>query len=92
MGDNAGTAVQGYLSPLGKPLGKGLETASKPLGGIVEPTVGTVMRAGEAFGETTNVGFGNKEGGPKAAGEKEQAKLKEGLGGKEEGGDNPLGL
>ena len=64
MGNSVGDKVGSVLSPVGKPVGKGLETVSKPLGGIIDPTVGTIMRAGEGFGNQVNVGFGNKGGGP----------------------------
>ncbi len=64
MGNAIGDKVSSTLSPVGKPVGKGLETISKPLGGIIDPTVGTILKAGEAFGNQANVGFGNKGGGP----------------------------
>ena len=92
MGNKAGDAIEGTLQPVGKYVGKGLETVSKPLGGVIDPLVGGLMRSGEAFGNQANVGFGNKDGGPAKAGEKEAAELKKGIGGKEESGDNPLGL
>ena len=87
-----GDKIQGGLSPLGKPLGKGLETVAQPIGGIVNPLVGGLMRSGEAFGDTVGVGFGNKEGGPAAQQEAEGQRMKEQVGGKEQNADNPLGL
>lgn len=62
MGNSAGEWVQGKLNPVGQYAGKGFETIGKPVGGIVDPLVGGVMRSGEAFGETVGVGYGNKEG------------------------------
>ena len=92
MGNAVGDKVQSTLSPVGAPLGKGLGTVSKPLGGIVEPIVGGIMKGGEGFGEMVGVGFGNKEGGPAKAGDAEQARLKQGEGNSLQTGDNPLGL
>jgi hypothetical protein len=67
MGNAAGDAIEGSLKPVGNYVGKGLETITKPLGhGIIDPIVGGIMRAGEAFGNQANVGFGNKEGGRKS--------------------------
>ncbi|ETN39225.1 uncharacterized protein HMPREF1541_05448 [Cyphellophora europaea CBS 101466] len=91
-GNAAGDKVESVLSPVGKPLGKGLETAGKPIGGLVEPIVGGISKAGETFGNEMSIGFGNKEGGPAKQQEAEAAKMKEPLGGKEQTGDNPLGL
>lgn len=65
---------------------------SKPVGSLVDPLVGGVMRAGETFGNETGVGFGNKEGGPAKQQEAEAEKMKTPLGGKEQNADNPLGL
>ena len=92
FGNAAGDKIQSGLSPLGKPLGKGLEQVGKPVGSVVDPLIGGVMRTGEAFGTQAGVGFGNKEGGPKAQEEAEGKKMKEPFGGKEQTGDNPLGL
>lgn len=92
MGTAAGDKIQGALSPVGQYTGKGLETAAKPLGGVVEPTVGGLMKSGRAYGHELGVGFGNEDGGPAKQQEAEGQKLKEGLGGKEQNADNPLGL
>ena len=92
MGNSVGDKVSGVLKPVGGPVGKGLETVTKPLGGIIDPLLGGIMRSGEAFGEQAGVGYGNKEGGPAKAGEAELEKLKKGEGGQEQTGDNPLGL
>jgi hypothetical protein len=50
------------------------------------------MRGGKGWGETLGVGYGNAEGGPAKAEEAEHQRMKEDLGGKEQTGDNPLGL
>jgi len=92
LGNTAGEQIQSVLSPVGDIAGKGLGTAGKPLGGVVDPVVGGVMRSGKAFGEQLGVGYGNHEGGPAAAEEKEAKRMKEPFGGKEQNADNPLGL
>lgn len=91
-GNSAGDKIQGALSPVGNYAGKGLETVSKPVGSLVDPLLGGVMRAGEAFGTQANVGYGNKEGGPAKQADAEGQKMKEPIGGKDQTGDNPLGL
>jgi hypothetical protein len=80
------------MAPVGNTVGKGLETAGKPVGGLVEPLVGGVMKSGEGFGDAVGVGFGNKEGGPAKQQEAEHQRMKEPFGGKEQNADNPLGL
>ena len=80
------------MAPVGTTVGTGLETAGKPIGGIVDPLLGGLMRSGEAFGDQVGVGYGNKEGGPAKQQEAEGERLKAGLGGKEQTGENPLGL
>lgn len=50
------------------------------------------MKGGKAFGEQAGVGFGNAEGGPAAAAEKEGERMKQPVGGEEQTADNPLGL
>ena len=92
MGNAVGDKVHSTLSPVGNTVGKGLETAGKPLGGIISPLLGGVMRTGEAFGTQANVGFGNKEGGPTKQAEAEGERMKQPVGGQEQTGDNPLGL
>ena len=77
---------------MGKYAGKGFETVSAPVGALVDPLVGGVMKVGETFGNEVNVGYGNKEGGPAKQREAEGQKMKEPLGGKEQNADNPLGL
>ncbi|KAL8739528.1 MAG: hypothetical protein Q9184_008591, partial [Pyrenodesmia sp. 2 TL-2023] len=51
-GNSIGSTVQSGLSPVGKPLGKGLETVASPVGGLVEPLVGGIMKSGKGFGDT----------------------------------------
>jgi len=92
MGNNAGDKVQSMLSPVGKYTGKGLGMVGSPVGGIVDPLLGGIMKGGKAFGEQAGVGFGNAEGGPGKAAEAEAERMKEPFGGKEQDADNPLGL
>jgi hypothetical protein len=92
FGNAAGDKIQAGLAPVGKYAGKGLETVSAPVGSLIDPLVGGVMRTGEAFGEQANVGFGNKEGGPAKQAEAREKEAKEPFGGKEQNADNPLGL
>ena len=92
MGNSAGDKIQSTLNPVGQYAGKGLEKAAGPVGGIVDPLVGGVMRSGKGFGEQTGVGFGNAEGGPGKAAEAEGERMKQPVGGQEQTADNPLGL
>ncbi|KAL2428471.1 hypothetical protein ABEF91_008659 [Exophiala dermatitidis] len=92
LGNAAGDKVEGVLSPVGKHAGPVLETAGKPLGGVLGPTVGGVMNFGKGWGEQMGVGFGNHEGGPAKAQEAEEKRMKEPFGGKEQNAENPLGL
>ena len=92
MGNNFGGKVGNVLSPVGKHAGPVLEKGAGPVGAIVDPLVGGVMKSGKGFGETLGVGYGNAEGGPAKAQEAEHARMKEQFGGKEQTGDNPLGL
>ena len=59
LGNSAGGYIQSGLAPVGNTLGKGLGTAGKPVGGLVEPLVGGITKSGKAFGEATGVGAGN---------------------------------
>lgn len=90
-GNNIGSAIEEKLSPVGNVAGKGLEQVGRPVGGIVDPLVGGVMRSGGAFGEALGVGSGNMDK-KKAAEAAEREKMKKEIGGKEQTGDNPLGL
>ncbi|OQU96289.1 hypothetical protein CLAIMM_02394 [Cladophialophora immunda] len=92
LGDRAGEKVESVLSPVGKYVGPGLEKAAGPIGGIVDPTVGSVLRMGKGWGEQLGVGYGNHEGGPAKQEEAEGQRMKEPFGGKEQNADNPLGL
>ena len=76
------------MSPVGKPLGKGLSTIASPVGGLVEPLVGGVMKAGDAHGGAAGVGAGNME----HRNREEEEERKKPYGGKEQTGENPLGL
>jgi hypothetical protein len=87
-GNAAGDKIESGLSPVGKPLGKGLETIARPVGGVVDALVGGVMRFGSAHGEIAGVGAGNMDKKKEMADEK----MKEPIGGKDQTADNPLGL
>ncbi|KAL8778403.1 MAG: hypothetical protein Q9213_007429 [Squamulea squamosa] len=80
--------VSSTLSPVGKPLGKGLETVASPVGGLVEPLVGGLMKSGKGFGDTVGVGAGNQDHKKYEEAEQERAPV----GGKEQTAGNPLGL
>lgn len=84
--------MQSKLNPVGQYAGKGFETVGKPIGGIVDPIVGGIMRGGETFGDNMGVGYGNKDGGPAKQQEAEGEKLKQPTAGEEQTADNPLGL
>merc|ERR1712230_315369 len=92
MGNNIGGKIEDTLSPVGKYAGKGFEKAAQPIGGVVDPTVGGIMRMGKGFGDQFGVGFGNEGGGPAKQQEAEHENLKKGLGGNEQNASNPLGL
>lgn len=92
FGNSAGEKIQGALNPVGQYAGKGFETVARPVGGVVDPTVGGVMRMGKGFGDQFGVGFGNEGGGPAKQQEAEHENLKKGLGGNEQNASNPLGL
>lgn len=87
-GNAAGNKVESTLSPIGRPLGKGFETVTKPVGGVVDALVGGLMRSGAAYGDVAGVGAGNLD--KKKA--EERAERYEDVGGKEQSGENPLGL
>ncbi|EXJ91353.1 hypothetical protein A1O1_04465 [Capronia coronata CBS 617.96] len=92
FGNKAGDKVEGMLSPVGKYTGPALQKAGGPIGGLVDPTIGGVMRMGKGWGEQVGVGFGNHEGGPAKQEEAEAQRMKEPVGGKEQNAENPLGL
>ncbi|KAL9018990.1 MAG: hypothetical protein Q9185_003732 [Variospora sp. 1 TL-2023] len=87
-GNTAGSKIESGLSPVGKPLGKGLETVAAPVGGLVEPLVGGVMRSGQGFGDTVGVGAGNQD----AKKREEMERERKPVGGQEQTAGNPLGL
>lgn len=87
-GNAAGNKVESTLSPIGRPVGKGLETVTKPVGGVVDAVVGGLIRSGAAYGEVAGVGAGNMD---KKKAEEEAERHAE-VGGKEQTGENPLGI
>ncbi len=87
-GNSLGNKIESGLSPVGKPLGKGLEVVGRPVGGLVEPIVGGLLKSGGAYGEAMDVGAGNTD---KRKAE-EKAERHAPVGGKEQTGENPLGL
>jgi len=76
------------MSPVGKPLGKGLSAIGSPVGGLVEPLVGGLTKSGAAFGGVAGVGAGNME----HKNREEEEERKKPYGGKEQTGENPLGI
>lgn len=91
-GNNFGNSIESTLSPVGNVMGKGFETVGKPVGGIVEPLLGGVMRSGGAFGSAVGVGSGNMDKKNAAAAEESEKLKNMEMGGKEQTGENPLGL
>ena len=87
-GNSAGDKVESILSPVGKPLGKGLGMVGSPIGGVVDPLVGGLMRSGGAFGEVAGTGAGNMDKKKEA----EEEERKKPFGGQEQNAENPLGL
>lgn len=87
-GNAAGNKLESALSSIGRPVGKGFETVTKPVGGVVDALVGGVMRGGATYGEIAGVGAGNMD---KKKAEEKAERHKE-VGGKEQTGENPLGL
>ena len=69
-------------------MGKGFQIVTKPVGGVVDAVVGGLIRSGAAYGEVAGVGAGNMD--KKKA--EEKAERHEEVGGKEQTGENPLGL
>ncbi|KAK4691080.1 hypothetical protein P7C71_g5845, partial [Lecanoromycetidae sp. Uapishka_2] len=53
FGNSAGDKIQGTLGKVGQPVGKGLEYAAAPVGGIVEPLVGGLFKAPQNFGQAS---------------------------------------
>lgn len=71
---------------MGQPVGKGLGTVARPVGGLVEPVVGGLMKSGKGFNDM----FKEEYGKPTSGEVKEE--LAKGEGGEEQTGENPLGL
>ncbi|KAI9741197.1 MAG: hypothetical protein M1834_002910 [Cirrosporium novae-zelandiae] len=97
-GARASQKISKTLSPVGKPLGTVFEKTTQPVGALVGSTVGGVFKAGEAWGGVLGVGCGNEDlkrldEREEKRKEREWEKLRgEGFGGKEQTGENPLGL
>lgn len=68
---------------MGGPVGKGLETAAKPVGGIVEPVVGGLFKAPQTFGHASDHA---------AKQEAQQKEDERPIAGEEMTAENPLGL
>ena len=82
-GNAAGEKIQGALGKVGGPVGKGFETAAKPIGGVVEPVLGGLFRAPEAFGHAAD---------SDAKAKKQDEEDHRPIAGEEQTADNPLGL
>lgn len=95
-GNSAGSKIESTLSPVGNPVGKGLATAVAPVGNIIGAVVDNgLMQAGRTAGGMTGKGAGglDTEGTRKGWEEvKEEKRLEEEIGGREQTGENPLGL
>ena len=99
-GGKAGDKIESTLGTVGKPLGDGLASVGKPVGSIVGSVVDNgIMAGGRAAGGMAGRGAGalytqgQKEGWDEVkAGKKEQEEAAKGFGGKEQTGENPLGL
>lgn len=90
-GNAAGNKIESTLSPIGRPMGKGFQIVTKPVGGVVDAVVGGLIRSGAAYGEVAGVGAGNMDK-KKAEEKEEKAERHEEVGGKEQTGENPLGI
>ena len=82
-GNAAGEKIQGALGKVGGPVGTGLETVAKPVGGIVEPLVGGIFKAPQTFGHAAD-----SDAKAKAQDEEDHRPIA----GEEQTADNPLGL
>ena len=99
-GNSAGSKVESVLSPVGKPLGKGLEQVGKPVGAVLGSVVdGGIMAGGRAAGGIANTGAGgmdtesmNKDWEKVKEDRRKDEEMHEPVGGKEQTGENPLGL
>lgn len=58
----------------------------------MEPIVGGLLKSGGAYGEAAGVGAGNQDKEKAQEKAEEQEKLHAPVGGKEQTGENPLGL
>ncbi|KAL9113622.1 MAG: hypothetical protein Q9227_002360 [Pyrenula ochraceoflavens] len=85
-GNAAGDKIEGTLGKVGQPVGKGLGYATKPVGSLVEPVVGGLMKSGNAFGSLVKEEYGKPDS------ETQKEEMKKGLGNNEQDKDNPLGL
>ena len=83
FGNAAGDTIQGTLGKVGNPVGKGLETVAKPVGGLVEPIVGGLFKAPENFAHATDA---SKDV------ETHNDDLAKPIAGEEQTASNPLGL
>ena len=79
----AGEKIQGTLSKVGQPVGKGLETIAAPVGGLVEPLVGGLFKAPQTFGTASDMA--KKE-------DEHNDFIDKPIAGQEKTADNPLGL
>ena len=67
-GNIAGDKIQSALGTVGGPIGTGLETATKPVGNVVDGVVGSVFRAGDmamsesGLGKEADATKGQEEG------------------------------
>ncbi|KAL6720647.1 hypothetical protein ACLMJK_002572 [Lecanora helva] len=83
FGNSAGDTINSTLGKIGNPVGKGLETVAKPVGGIVDPVVGGLFRSHENFARASDEG---------KSVDKHNEELKQPIAGEEQTAGNPLGL
>jgi len=88
-GNKAGNAIDSTLGKVGHPVGKGLETITAPIGGVVGAVADAPFKAGEMATGKGESGKPVKEAMDQHDKDEETLKAK---GGKEQTGENPLGL
>ena len=89
MGNKAGDAIQNTVGKVGAPVGKGLETVTKPVGGVVGSVVDAPFKAGEMATGSGEHGADIKK---QTAEAEQDEKTFEPKGGKEQTAENPMGL
>ena len=89
LGNKAGSAIDSTIGKVGHPIGKGLETVTAPVGGVVGSLVNAPFKAGEMATGKGEAGETVRKEGEQYDRDQETLAPK---GGKEQTGENPLGL